>query len=191
MRLFIGIELPRDVHTAAASAAISLREGIGRAARRTVIRWIPAENLHITVWFLGDVPDANTGALMTALEPPLATRRFDLQLGGAGTFPPAGPPRALWLGLRHGGDELAAVHEELRARLVPLGFKPESRPFAPHLTVARVKDIHRAAAPALRRVLHDARIPPASGAIEHATLFRSRTLPAGSQYEVLLRVPLI
>lgn len=191
MRLFIGIELPGAVRTAAAAAATSLREGIGRAARRAVIRWIPTENLHITVWFLGEVTEAKAEGLVTVLERPLATRTFALQIDHAGAFPSSGPLRAVWLGLGKGHDALTSVHAELRQRLAPLGFAPESRPFNPHLTIGRVKDVHRADVPAIRRILHDAVVPPASGAIGHATLFQSRTMPAGSLYEALLRVPLI
>jgi 2'-5' RNA ligase len=86
---------------------------------------------------------------------------------------------------------LADVHDALRVRLAPLGFRPEDRPFSPHLTIGRAKDVHRADASTIRRILRDARFEPASGEIRHATLFKSRTLPNGSQYEVLLRVPLI
>lgn len=192
MRLFIGIELPEHIREAAAAAVEALRDSVRRAAPRALIRWLPADNLHVTVWFFGEVAEANVDPLVAALGgKPLDAGKFDLQLGGAGAFPPSGPPRALWLGLTAGGAALAAVHASLRGRLAPLGYQPESRPFAPHLTIGRAKDVHRGDAPAVRRILRDARIPPVSGEIDHATLFKSRTLPEGSQYEALLRVPLI
>lgn len=191
MRLFIGIELPEHVRQAAASVAADLRHDIRRAAPRTVARWVPAGNLHITVWFLGEVQDADTEALIRALKEPLGTGPVPLEIAGAGAFPPSGPPRATWLGLTEGVSGLVAVHDQLRDRLTPLGFEPEKRAYSSHLTIARVKEAPRAEVPAIRRVLRDARFEPIRCTVTHATLFRSRTLPDGSQYEALLRVPLI
>jgi RNA 2',3'-cyclic 3'-phosphodiesterase len=191
MRLFIGIELPEDVRRSAASAADRLRRSIERAAARSVVRWVPAENLHVTVWFLGEVRDADVEGLIAALRPPLGVGAFVLRIDGAGAFPPSGPPRAIWLDLASGREGLLSVYERLRARLTPLGFEPEKRPYSPHLTIGRVKDVRRGDAPAIHRVLRETRFEPAGCEITHATLFRSRTLPDGSQYEELLRVPLI
>jgi len=191
MRLFLGIELPHDVRRAAASAAERLRDSIRHIAPKSVVRWVPAENLHITIWFFGDVREPDVDALVVALKESLAVPAFPLQISGAGAFPPSGVPRAFWLGLAAGREGLQSVHGRLRDRLAPLGFEAEKRPFSPHLTVARVKDAHRSDVPALHRILREARVDARVCQVAHATLFRSRTLPDGSQYEALLRVPLL
>jgi 2'-5' RNA ligase len=191
MRLFIGIELPDDVKRAAASVADDMRGEIAREASRAVLRWVPPENLHITIWFIGEVDDDRASAIRAVMATPFAVPAFMLRIGGAGTFPPpSGDPRAVWLGLVEGRESLLPIHAEVTERLGTLGFAPEKRPYSPHLTIARVKDIRHREAPAVRGATSRAPREIAACAIGAVTLFRSRTSPKGSQYEAVLRVPL-
>ena len=91
---------------------------------------------HITLQFLGNRADVDAvaGALAG-----LTTIRDVAQLGGWGAFPKARRAGVVWLGLCHGDELFAALAAEVAARLVPLGFEPEDRPFHAHLTVARLK----------------------------------------------------
>jgi 2'-5' RNA ligase len=190
MRLFIGVELPDDVRRAAALVSDKLRRRVDAAAPKAAIRWVPSENLHITLWFLGEVRDADLQRVRDVVETPFAVPAFTLRLGGGGAFPPSGDPRAVWLGLVEGREALTAIYAELAARLGRLGFTPEKRPYSPHLTIARVKDIHRGDGVPVRGAI--AAVPDDIGSctIRSITLFRSRTSPKGSQYEALMRVPL-
>jgi RNA 2',3'-cyclic 3'-phosphodiesterase len=190
MRLFVGIELSDALKSSAAEAANRVRERIARDAPGPQMRWIPPGNLHITIWFLGEVNEPRVDALLALAKEPLDARPFPLRIGGAGAFPPSGAPRAVWLGLVAGREGLVAVHDRLRPRLLPLGFVPEKRPYSPHLTIARVKDIRPSHAAALRKVLRDADDDVGECQVASATLFRSRPTPTGSQYEALGRVPL-
>jgi RNA 2',3'-cyclic 3'-phosphodiesterase len=190
MRLFIGIELSDDVKAAAAVAAGRLRDRLAREAPSALLRWVGPENLHITLWFLGEVRDPDAEALVTAMERPFEARPFPLRLAGAGAFPESGAPRAVWLGLAAGREGLLAIHDRLTRILRPLGHEPEKRPYSPHLTVARVKDVRRSDVPALRRVLREGNAQVGECDVRHVTLFRSRLSPKGSQYERVLRVPL-
>lgn len=190
MRLFIGIELPESVKTAAARVGERLRIRIARDAPGAALRWTPPANLHITIWFLGEVPEPRVEALAASLKEPLEARPFTLRVAGAGAFPQSGPPRAIWLGLVAGAEELIAVHDELRPRLMPLGFEPETRPFSPHLTIARVKEVRSPGAAAVRRVLREATGDVGTCEVRSATLFASRATQTGSQYEALLQLPL-
>src|SRR5262245_1332439 len=104
MRLFIGIDLSDDVKRGAAVAAESLRAELSRVAPRTVLRWVHASNLHITLWFLGEVDDARAESIGRVLASPFATPAFELSIAGTGVFPGSGPPRALWLGVRQGAS---------------------------------------------------------------------------------------
>jgi RNA 2',3'-cyclic 3'-phosphodiesterase len=190
MRLFVGVELPDPERERAAAAAADLRARIERAARAARLRWEDAAKLHVTLWFIGEVDDARAAAIRESLGRPFETPRFQLQLGGAGVFPPGGAPRVVWLGLRLGADDLASVHRELHDRLVPLGLTAESRPYSAHVTVARVREVAPAAARRIREEIARCRIDSRPCDIDAVTLFRSRLSPKCSQYEPLLRVPL-
>ena len=183
MRLFIAIELPGAVRLSAAAAAQRVRERVTRSAPRAVLRWVQPENLHITVWFLGEVREPRVAELAATLALPLDVTPFPMQLGGAGTFPERRAPRALWLGVRDGREGVTAVHDALCARLMPLGFEPEERAYTPHLTIARVKEIAPPDAAAVRTALQDIDNVGDGFEIGAATLFRSRPGPAGAQYE--------
>ena len=191
MRLFVGVELSDGVRGRAADAATHLRREAERTIPKTVLRWVDSANLHITVWFLGEVRDPRDQTVVAALEEPLRVRPFTMHVKGAGAFPRSGPPRAIWLGLEAGREGLLAIHDALRQRVAPLGFEPEKRPYAPHLTIARVKDVRPRDSSTLRRMVDKALDDAGACKIRHATLFRSRTLPTGSHYEALVRTPLL
>ncbi len=192
MRLFIGIEIDEAVRARAVAIAESLRgrlESAGRQGGR--MRWIPAGNLHITLWFLGEVQDDRTDAITRALGVPFGLAPFDLHLSGLGIFPPSGAPRVVWLGTR-GEEALARLHAELAARLRPLGFEPERRQYSAHLTLARI------ATPPIGTRRADVRdaiggLPGDAGScrVDAVTLFHSRLSPKGATYDALLRVPLV
>ena len=191
MRLFVAAEPSQDVRKAAASAAKRLRERLQDAHANQGIRWIPDENLHLTVWFLGEVSDARASAVLDALRPPMETPAFDLHVAGFGAFPPSGPPRVLWIGVTRGLEQLARAHDEVGARLQPWGFPPEGRAYSAHLTIARVKEPPSGAARArLRQAIAHEPADAGECRIEGLTVFRSRTAPTGAAYEPLLRVPL-
>jgi len=184
MRLFIGVELSEDVKARAARIADALREKLGR---RVTARWVAPENLHVTLWFIGDIADDRVAAVMAAVDTPFAIRPFDLELRGCGAFPPRGAPRVFWIGVSAGQAALEALYDELAPRLQPLGFEPERRAYSAHLTIARVKECR---AREVRNVLRAADADAGRCRIAAVTLFRSRLSPKGASYEPLLRVPL-
>jgi 2'-5' RNA ligase len=190
MRLFIGVELPAAVKEMAAKQLDDLKQRVRKAAPSVSIRWVEAANLHLTLWFIGEVDEARAEAIRSSMERPFTTPRFDVKLEGLGVFPPGGLPRVVWIGLAAGREPLIGLYGEIRDRLAPLGYEPEARAFSPHLTVARVKDISGGGAKALRAVLAGSSLPLEEYSQTAVTLFRSRTSPKGARYEALLRVPL-
>jgi RNA 2',3'-cyclic 3'-phosphodiesterase len=188
MRLFIGIELSDALKTSAAASAAHVRDRVARAAPRARLRWVEPSNLHITVWFLGEVREPRVESLIAALKEPLDVRPFTLRVEGAGAFPPSGAPRAIWLGIVAGREGLVAIHDRLSSRLVPLGFEPEGREYNPHLTIARVKDVRSPERAAMRRALREATDDVGECEVASATLFASRLTPRGSEYEALLPI---
>lgn len=188
MRLFIGVELDDRVKAAAAAIGEGLRREIGH---RVDARWVPAGNLHITLWFLGELDESRAESTIAALNRPFDQTAFDVEISGLGAFPPSGPPRVLWLGVTAGGDSLARVHAELTTRLEPIGYEPERRAYSAHLTIARVKNVSRGVSAREIRSLLQARPAPAGKCrIEAVTLFRSRVSSKGATYESLQRVRL-
>jgi 2'-5' RNA ligase len=134
LRLFVAVPVPAT----SLEACRALVDGVRTGATGRGARWVRTENLHLTMRFLGPTaPDrvaALAGVLAGAAEgrPP-----FQVELAGAGAFPSPARPRALWLGITTGVNELGAIAASLADPLAVLGWEPESRPFRPHLTVAR------------------------------------------------------
>jgi RNA 2',3'-cyclic 3'-phosphodiesterase len=191
VRLFVAAHPSEEVRTAAVRCADRLRARLEHVGASHGIRWIPAGNMHLTVWFLGEVSDARAGAVLDALRPPLTVRPFTLQVSGFGAFPPSGPPRVLWMGVTEGLEGLALLHEEVGSRLQPWGFRPEGRAYSAHLTIARLKEPpHGAARAAIRHAVMHEEADAGSCRVDHLLVFRSRTSPSGAAYEPLLRVPL-
>ncbi len=188
MRLFVGIELGERVRDSAARIADSLKRDLGE---RVDARWVAASNLHITLWFLGEVDEGRVAMVSTAIDRRFEERTFDLEIGSLGAFPPSGAPRVFWLGIRSGAASLARLHDELTVRLEPLGFKPERRSFSAHLTIARVRDVSRGVSYGdIREMVRAMPADAGSCRVEAVTLFRSRLSPKGATYDALLRVPL-
>jgi 2'-5' RNA ligase len=190
VRLFVGVDLSSEVKAAAAAIEERLRDRLKEQRLHVDARWVAAENLHITLWFIGEVDDERAVAIDRSMAAPFPVAPFELALEGCGAFPPSGPPRVFWLGVRAGAEAMRELYDEVARRLTALGFEPERRPYSAHLTLARVKDSRRDAAPGIRRVLGE--LPASAGTcrIEAVTLFRSHLSPKGSTYEARARVPL-
>lgn len=188
MRLFVGVELDERVQDAAAQIADSLRLDL---EQRLDARWVPPPNLHITLWFLGEVEQSRVEPTIAALDAPFHEPAFDLEISGLGVFPPSGSPRVLWLGVTSGGTPLARLHAELNRRLEPIGFVPERRAYSAHLTIARVKEMRRGVSyREVRDMLRSRTANAGRCRVGAVTVFRSRVSSKGAAYEALLRVPL-
>ncbi len=189
MRLFVGVELDDRVRAAAAEAIGELRARLKRSHVDVTARFVEPENLHVTVWFIGEATDDRAAQIQQTLRAAFSTRTFDLAVRGCGAFPPSGSPRVFWLGITTGADSMVRLYDEVKDRLTGIGFEPEKRPYSPHITIARVKEV-KGPGRAVREVLEA--VPADCGAcrVEAVTLFRSHLSPKGSRYEPLLRVPL-
>jgi 2'-5' RNA ligase len=189
VRLFAGIEIDDIVRARAASITESARAALDRVLS---IRWVPPQNLHITLWFFGEVPERGAADILNAVDGPFLASSFELHVTGFGAFPRSGIPRALWLGVTSGGDSLARLHAELATRLRPLGLEPEERPLLPHVTLGRVKGVlSDARPPEVRALWRDLPADAGRCRVNALTLFRSRLSPKGAAYEPLVRVPLM
>ena len=126
-RLFVAIDPSAPVRDALAR----LSHGVPGA------KWVAPEQFHLTLRFIGAVEGALLDEIAEALGD-VEAPAFRLALDGVGHFPPRGAPRVLWAGVNDGAA-LGRLHERIEARLRQLGVAPDRRRFAPHVTLARLK----------------------------------------------------
>ena len=177
-RLFIGIALD-DAARAAVQRAIDACNAAH--AMPQGLRWLPSDNWHLTLQFLGHVDDATAAAVRDACAATArACERFELELGGSGAFKSARSARVIWFGVSRGQERMAALYDALLQHTEPLGFEREARAYTAHLTLARLKQPLNVEAllPALQ--LAPARMP-----VSALTLFRSHLSSRGARYEAL------
>jgi 2'-5' RNA ligase len=125
-RLFVAVDLPAEI-----KAKIDV---LGRQIEEPALKLVEPENLHVTLQFLGEVEEGNMNTVVAALRK-VKMAAFEIEIAGVGAFPSATRINVVWLACKGLLPELAA---KVAAGLLPLGFKPD-KPFASHLTIARVK----------------------------------------------------
>ena len=188
MRLFVAVEIGETLAARAADVSHELQRRASAAAPRAKVTWVPADRLHLTIRFIGEVDEQTAAAVREALEPALAIDSFDLVLAGAGAFPKGGSPRVLWIAVTAGRQSLLAIEREVTSRLTPLGIEEEDRAYSPHLTLARVREPAGLKTERLLEGLTDRQIGTVG--VDAITLFQSKLSPKGPTYIPLLRIPL-
>jgi 2'-5' RNA ligase len=177
VRLFVAIELDHPIKRALLHVADSLKD-----FRRTV-RWASEHQMHLTLKFLGEVPDDKVPAVTDACARIAAEcEPFEFVLNRAGCFPPEGRVRIVWGGSSVMPEELDHCVHRCEEVFEEIGFSKENRPFTPHVTIGRVKvDDTRGR---LRHAVNDLRITRVAEHVDSMTLFQSILSPAGARYVV-------
>jgi 2'-5' RNA ligase len=154
------------------------------------VRWVRDEGLHVTLHFFASLPEDDVPRVTGAVRDAVATAQpFTAQLGGLGVFPREGDERVLWIGMRDGVEQTAALRENVDAALEAAGFPGEHRPFRPHVTLGRPRRRFTAAeCDRWRSLAATVDLPPFRAG--EVSLFRSQPSPGGSRYQVLERLPL-
>lgn len=135
MRCFVAIELPASVRARLAWLQTQLAD-LDRS-----IRWTRPEQVHLTVKFLGEVPESQVPQICrTTVEVAGQLAPIPLIVDGTGCFPPGGPVRIVWAGIQGPPPELVTCHEAIERAFAQLGYPPEERAFRPHLTIGRSRD---------------------------------------------------
>lgn len=135
IRAFIAIDLPQSIQDSIEKQTARLHQTLGNE----IIRWTPIQNMHLTLKFLGNIPNNHVDFLKQMLTQTADSHSaFDLQIGGIGSFPNAKSPRVLWLGI-HPAAELMSLQKNVDAGASRLGYEKEARAFSPHLTLGRVR----------------------------------------------------
>jgi 2'-5' RNA ligase len=187
LRLFLALEPSEPVRRRVAALQAELR----RADARDAVRWVAGENVHLTLQFLGAVPEERVAALEAAARAAAAgAAPLALEVAGAGAFPNGRRARVVWAGVRGEVPALARLVAALGERLAPLGHPAETRPFSPHLTLGRSRDPRGAAGLAAALGHAGEGAPPATWRVAEVVLFRSHLSARGPRYEALARLPL-
>ncbi|MEW5937139.1 MAG: RNA 2',3'-cyclic phosphodiesterase [Candidatus Thermoplasmatota archaeon] len=114
----------------------------GEDLKRTKVRMklVEADNIHMTLKFLGDVDERKNERILEAMHRAVeGFQAFEMTLKGAGAFPGMNNIRVVWIGAE-GAEALSEIAARLNSYLKKVGFPPEERGFTPHITIARVKD---------------------------------------------------
>jgi 2'-5' RNA ligase len=182
IRAFIAINLAASVIEEIAKVQSALQEARGD------VRWTRAENLHLTLKFLGDIARNQVAPILRALQDALGTRSaLRLTARGLGAFPNLRKPRVLWAGIA--GEGLKELSETVETALLSLDFPPEERELTPHLTLGRVRSLR-----GWDRVLAVVKVHEQAyfgeSLVDHVTLYQSILRPDGAVYSPLGVVPL-
>ena len=188
-RAFVALGLDEETRAAVAAEIERLRP-LSRA-----VAWVPAPNLHFTLKFLGEQPDARLGEAIDALvEAAGGLAPFALALFGLGAFPGMERPRILWVGAADGALAARDLQARVETALERRGFARDARPWHAHLTIGRVFDDRRwrrEAGPALREAVAEAaRRSFGRLAVTRVALMRSVLSPSGARYSELRSVEL-
>jgi 2'-5' RNA ligase len=186
-RLFVAIDPDEAVRAGTAAAIAALGQVAGPAARG--LRFVDPATVHLTIRFLGNVPEPFLAQVTSAVASSAAAGRpLRLEVRGLGAFPIPGRTRVVWLGVAGDLAPLEALAATLDRRLAPLGF-PAERAFRPHLTLARAR---RGGALDLAAALRTAAagLAPVPWRATTLTLFESQLERGGARHLPLLRAPL-
>jgi RNA 2',3'-cyclic 3'-phosphodiesterase len=176
VRLFTAFDLSGEI-----------REGIGRIApvlRQSRARLTPvdSEGAHITLAFIGEVPENRVGPIQDALTI-VRSAPFSVTVAGVSGNNPR-HPRVVWASVKDNGES-AAVYGQVADALVPLGIPKEDRPYTPHVTIARVKEFDPSLLPQIAQV---SQTVFGTCQITGFTLKKSTLGPGGAHYEDILGV---
>lgn len=175
-RLFIALEPP-----APARQWMALAQGGVPGAR-----WVPADNLHLTLRFLGDIDD-HTAADLDAQFGRIDAPGFPLKIQGVGSFGTERSPSMLWAGVAR-SDPLQHLRDKVDRAVVAAGLAPDDRKFKPHVTLARLRAARR---DRVGRWLEDhAGLTVAAFPVERFALYQSHLNRDGAVYEALAEYPL-
>lgn len=180
MRLFVAVVPPPETRDKALHTARSL-PWEGR------IRWLPPQNVHLTLKFLGETPEQDVRALEDALSTVCERHEaLHLTLDKVGAFPSTRRARVLWMGVGRGHDPLCALAADVENELENIGVEREERAFHPHVTVGRSRD----GKARLEEPQRETAVNPLPFRVESVELVQSQLAQEGALYSTVASFPL-
>jgi 2'-5' RNA ligase len=176
-RCFVALPLPETYQM-----ALSEITAVWKPSLHSRLTWTKAGNWHLTLRFLGELEPEMLAAVRDALHT-VTGPAFPFQASGGGFFPPGKKPRVIWVGIARGAKRCIYLADQVDKSLQSLGFPLSSRPFRPHLTIARVKQPGSDDWSALLQWLHKREW--SSFTVDKFVLYSSRLTPQGPIYTTI------
>src|SRR2546430_11993030 len=174
--LFVAIDLPDSARQLLANLDPHIRG----------VRWSDPAQMHLTLGFFDDVPDDVDSALREKLGA-IEFGAFFLPIVGVGTFSANGVPKIIWIGVGKAHPHLFQIHKRVQEAALAAGLEPELRPWHPHITLARCRDV---SAQSVKNFLRDnAELDTGMIRVEAFQLYSSKLTPAGSIHTRELTIP--
>ena len=200
IRAFLAVELSQELRAELATVQQEMKHRIEPEMKRDMrISWVQPASIHLTLKFLGDMDEQVIDPLLVAVERAIGSQiPVNVPLERLGAFPRPQSPRVLWVGPSENWERgaeakrIAEIHGAIEQACEGLGFLRETKPFSPHLTLARIKVGERQVGVALAKggVL-DRPISLGSLAVESVVLMKSELKPTGSVYTKLWEVKIV
>jgi RNA 2',3'-cyclic 3'-phosphodiesterase len=199
IRAFLAVELSQELQAGLATVQQELKHRIEPELKRDMrISWTQPASIHLTLKFLGDMDEQAIDPLLVVVEQAIGSQiAVNVPLERLGAFPRPQSPRVLWVGPLENWDRgaeakrIAEIHGAIEQACEGLRFLRETKPFSPHLTLARIRVGERQVGVALAKggVL-DRPLSLGSLAVESVVLMKSALKPTGSVYTRLWEVRL-
>jgi RNA 2',3'-cyclic 3'-phosphodiesterase len=168
-RFFVAIALPAPTRDALVALDPHLRG----------VRWSERDQMHLTLGFFGHVAESVDLALREKLSA-IRFGAFFVPITGVGTFPPKGAPKIIWVGAGKGHPHLFQIHKRVQEAALAVGLEPDLRPWHPHITLARCRDV---SAQTLRKFLQtNADFDLGLVRVNAFHLYSSQLTPAGPMH---------
>jgi 2'-5' RNA ligase len=186
LRVFLAINLPKDVRT----RLVAVQAELARTLPEKAIRWTAPEQLHLTLKFLGHLPEETVSRISAEAQPVCArSSTFHLTARSVGFFPGANRPRIVWVGIQ--GASLAQLQAELEQACCAITSQPPENRFKGHVTLGRIKSLTRAEGRELAKAAESDKTSEFGGwTVRTVELMQSHLSPQGSVYSVLKAFPL-
>jgi 2'-5' RNA ligase len=183
MRTFIAIELPDQIKNQIGQEQEPLKK------TKAFVSWVKPGNIHVTLKFLGEVPEEKTDEVFSATEKAVeGIKRFTMSLKGMGSFPNFRRPRVIWVGAGSGQEELSGMAGKIEEEMEKIGFPKEKRRFSPHFTIGRVKSPKNIEK--LMKMIKSSDFQTEEIAVSEVVVMRSQLHPTGAIYTPLKKIPL-
>ena len=183
MRTFIAIELPEGIKRKISEVQEPLKK------TDAFVSWVKPKNIHVTLKFLGEVPEEKIEEVFLATEKALeGAKPFSMSLKGMGGFPNLRRPRVIWIGAGSGQEELSGLAKRIEEEMEEIGFPRERRKFSAHFTIGRVKSPRNVEQ--LAQLVESTDFQTEEIQVTEVVVMKSQLDPAGAIYTPLKKVRL-
>lgn len=188
MRLFVAVDVSDETRAQLRRVRHRLERRLAAGQRPPRITWVAAEVAHVTLRFIGEVPEPVAERVRHAMERAFDQPVFEMQWMGLGTFPRGRTLRVIWIAPSAGSDAAVSLAAAVNDRLDQIVGAGDARPFRPHLAVGRIKDAGSGID--WQEMLGAIRTGTTRSRVDHVTLYRSRLSPNGPTYTALSKTTL-